>query len=79
VARGVVRLGSEDRTGLVHAFENPDQGLLVELRTLCQEGRATEVVQCEGVRTALRRGGDDLGGRDLRELQPVERCAEPVE
>src|SRR2546428_13814381 len=71
----VVRFRAEDRADLVHALEDADHDLLVELRALRQERGATEVVDREHVRAALRRRRDDLRRLDLREAVRVERRA----
>ncbi len=76
MSRGVVRLGTEHRSDLVHALEDANHDLLVELRALSEIRGAAEVVEAEDVRTALGRGLDDLGGLDLDELAGIEGGAE---
>ena len=50
---GLVRLGPEDGSDLVHPLEHADHRLLVELRALREERVAPEVVDAKEVRAAL--------------------------
>ncbi len=72
VAHGVVRLGAEDRADLVDALEDAHHLLLVELRALRQEGRATEVVDLEDVGPGLGGGLHELRCLDLGVAGAVE-------
>ena len=67
-----MRFGAEHRPHLVHALEDPDQLLLVELRALRQVRRAPEVVDGEDVGARLRGRLDELRGRHLGEAEPVQ-------
>ncbi len=60
VARGVMRLGAEDRANLEDALEDAYHDLLVKLRALRQVRRPPEVVEFEDGGSALGGGGDDL-------------------
>src|SRR5579884_676790 len=61
MARGVMWLGTEDGTDLEDALKDAHENLFIELRTLCEVGGSSEVVQLKDVRPALGRGGNDLG------------------
>jgi hypothetical protein len=76
MADRVVRLGTEDGADLEDALEDPDEHLLVQLRTLREVGRATEVVKGEDVRAGLGRRADELGRRDLGEVESDQRRTE---
>src|SRR5688500_16997172 len=75
VARSVVWLRAEYRAHLENALEDPDEHLLVELRTLREVRRLTEVIEAETVRAALGRGGDDLRREDFSETLLAQRHA----
>src|ERR1051326_7157863 len=60
VARGVVRLGPENRTDLKDPLEDADHDLLVKLRALRQVSGPPEVVELEDVGPALGSCRNDL-------------------
>jgi hypothetical protein len=53
VPRRVVRLCAEDRASLIDPLEDPDHGLLIELRRLREVGGLAEIVDREDVRAGL--------------------------
>jgi hypothetical protein len=63
--RRVVRLGAKDRCHLVHALEDADHDLLVELWALRQVGLLPQVVDAEDVGAPLRVSPDELRSLDL--------------
>src|SRR5450756_1970950 len=78
VSDGLMRLGPEDRSHLVDAFEDTDHHLLVELGALCQIGLLSKVFDRENVGTGLRSRAYDLGRRHLGETLAVKDFPESV-
>src|SRR5947209_10084943 len=76
MARGVVRLGAEDRADLEDALKDANHDLLVELRTLCQVGGPPKVVQLKDVGSALGCSSDNLRRLNLCKVACGQRGAE---
>src|SRR2546423_1774814 len=76
MARGVVRLGAEDRADLEDALEDTNHDLLVELWTLCQVGGPSKVVQLKDVSSTLGCSGYNLRCLNLRKAACGQRGAE---
>ena len=76
MSSGVVGLGPEHRTGLVHPLEDADQLLFEELWRLREIGRSAEPVDLEHVRAGLGCRADDLRRMDLGESTGIQGTAE---
>lgn len=66
----VVLLRPEYRPNLHDTVKYADHHLLIELRTLGQNGRPVEIVEFKDVSPSFRSPGSDFGSMDFRKSSP---------